>query len=201
MRLPLHRLARLAIASPASGTEFAPARTGRRHHLRLAAALAVAAAGLAGCGAAAGVAPPPSESLQAGMYGGGTIPPATASVSPSSTTSASPTAAATAAPGGPCNACGTLVTGVTAAATVDATDQDVFAPATVTVKVGDVVEWKDTGLQSHTVTFSGDSAISDSLMKSGQTWEIRFTRAGSFRYECLIHLALGMVGTVVVSSS
>lgn len=177
--------------------------SGKRGRPRLlAASLAVAAIALAACGALGSVAPPPSESLQAGIYGGGTIPPSTAaSASPTPTASATPTSVGTAAPGGPCNACGTKVTGVTPAVTVQATDQDVFDPETVTIKVGDVVEWKDVGLQSHTVTFSGDAAISDSLLKSGQTFEIRFTKAGSFHYECLFHLALGMVGTVVVSAS
>ncbi len=204
MRLPLRPPVRPSATRPAVRRAPEPARSGHRRRPRLlAGALATAAAALAACGAVGGVAPPPSESLQAGIYGGGTIPPSTATVSasPSASATSSPVSVGTAAPGGPCNSCGTKVTGATPAATVDATDQDVFAPETVTVKVGDVVEWKDTGVQSHTVTFSGDSAINDSLLKSGDTWEIRFTKAGSFHYVCLFHEALGMVGTVIVSSS
>ncbi|MGA8015110.1 MAG: plastocyanin/azurin family copper-binding protein [Candidatus Dormiibacterota bacterium] len=84
---------------------------------------------------------------------------------------------------------------------VDATDQDVFSPETVTIKVGQVVEWKNTGIQTHSVTFTSDSGISDALLTSGKTWEIKFTKAGSFAYECTFHVTLGMIGTVVVTSS
>jgi plastocyanin len=203
MGLPLRAPGRHA--TPVPPPPAAPsAADGRRRALRLLlTALAFVAAALSACGEAGGVAPPPSESLQAGIYGGGTIPPstaATATATPSTTASASPASVGTAAPGGPCNGCGTKVTGATPAATVEANDQDRFAPETVTVNVGQVVEWKDVGVQSHTVTFSSDPSISDNLMKTGQTWEIRFTKAGSFSYVCLFHEALGMIGTVIVSA-
>jgi plastocyanin len=106
----------------------------------------------------------------------------------------------TSSSGSSCTSCGTVVHGVTPTVVVDATDGDVFSPQTVSVKVGDVVEWKNTGIQTHTVTFGSDQAISDANLAAGQSWEVKFTQAGSFGYVCVIHQALGMVGTVNVSA-
>ncbi|HYA00764.1 MAG TPA: plastocyanin/azurin family copper-binding protein [Candidatus Binatia bacterium] len=101
--------------------------------------------------------------------------------------------------GGQCTSCGTVGSGP-AAVTVDATDADKFQPATVDIKVGQIVKWTNTGSQAHTVTFTSDGAISDSDLTSGQTFEVKFTQAGSWGYECTFHVALGMTGTVTVSA-
>ncbi len=171
----------------------------------LAAIVAVSACLLAACGATPSNPVEPSESLATTPTISGvaaSTPSAAATTSPSPTSS--PSATPSSGPpvkGGPCNSCGTVANGSTAAMVVDATDQDVFSPETVTIKVGQVVEWKNTGIQTHSVTFTSDSGISDALLTSGKTWEIKFTKAGSFAYECTFHVTLGMIGTVVVTSS
>ena len=92
---------------------------------------------------------------------------------------------------------GTLVNGGTAAQVVDATGSLTFSPATISIKVGDVVEWKNVGSVTHTVTFDTDNSISTSNLAPGATFEVKFTKAGSFPYACTIHP--GMDGTVKVS--
>ncbi|HYA01022.1 MAG TPA: plastocyanin/azurin family copper-binding protein [Candidatus Binatia bacterium] len=177
----------------------------------LAAALLVGAGLIAACGSTAPPPAAPSESLQAGAYGGspGAASTATAtspSPSPSAPGSTSPSpraAAAASSPAGPttpCTSCGSVANGSPATVTVDATDDDVFSPQVVSIKVGQVVEWKDIGSQAHTVTFPSDGAISDNVLSSGQTWEVKFTKAGNFYYQCNFHIALGMTGTVEVTS-
>ena len=99
-----------------------------------------------------------------------------------------------------CDSCGMVVNGVAPTVTVDATDALVFSPKAVSIKVGDVVEWKNTGISTHSVTFNTDSAITKAILSGGQTWEVKFTKAGSFPYVCTFHQALGMVGTVTVAA-
>ncbi len=113
--------------------------------------------------------------------------------------------ASTAGSGSPsaqgCNQCGTVVHGTTPTVTVDASDQDVFSPKTAHVKVGDVIEWKNVGVQTHSVTFNSNSSITDDALNQGQTFEVKFTKAGNFYYYCTFHLALGMTGYIDVASS
>lgn len=173
----------------------------------LAALLTAGTCLLAACGAASSAPPTPaSESLVPGIYGPNGVSaltsPLPGSPSPSASASAtpSPSPTATSGPTTPCTNCGTVANGSPATVIVDATDQDVFSPQTVTVKVGQVVEWKNAGTQAHTVTFPKDATISDNLLSSGQTFEVKFTEAGSFYYQCAFHLSLGMTGTVNVVS-
>src|SRR5689334_7333102 len=79
---------------------------------------------------------------------------------------ATPGASATPAP-----PAGTPTSGATAAATVSQTDGLVFQPADVTVKVGDVMEWKNTGSTQHNVVFGGQPSISSQTMQGGATFE------------------------------
>ena len=72
---------------------------------------------------------------------------------------------------------------------------NVFAPKSATVKVGETVTWKFEGASAHNVTFDG---FNSKLMKTG-TYEHTFDAAGSFDYHCTIHT--GMSGTVEVSDS
>lgn len=81
---------------------------------------------------------------------------------------------------------------------VSATDQLVFVPATQHARVGQVIEWTNTGTVLHTVTFDAYPALSDSaLQPGGGTWSVRFTQAGTYPYRCTIHP--GMNGMLVVS--
>jgi plastocyanin len=79
---------------------------------------------------------------------------------------------------------------------VSATDSLVFAPATATAKVGQVVQWTNTGTVLHNVTFD-QSCLTDSSFQPGATWSIKFTQAGTYSYKCTIHP--GMDGKLTVS--
>jgi plastocyanin len=68
-----------------------------------------------------------------------------------------------------------------------------FSPATIEIKKGDAVEWKNDDITPHTAT----SAVFDSgSIASDAGWRHTFTQAGSFPYYCTFHPE--MKGTVVV---
>jgi plastocyanin len=103
--------------------------------------------------------------------------------------------------GGPCPG-KTAASGLgTVAQTVDATDNLVFVPATSTIGVGQVIEFKNTGSVEHTVTFSGSLAcLSDDTLDPGATWDVEFNNPGSVHYICTIH-APNMAGVLTVTGS
>ena len=68
-----------------------------------------------------------------------------------------------------------------------------FSPATIEIKKGDTVEWKNDDITPHTAT----SATFDSgSIASDAAWRHTFTQAGSFPYTCTFHP--DMKATVVV---
>jgi len=82
-------------------------------------------------------------------------------------------------------------------ATVDATDNLAFSPQNVTVNVGQVLQWKNTGQTAHTVTFSGaQSCLTDDQLGGGSTWDVTFNQAGTFDFKCTIHPQMTGVVTV-----
>ena len=99
-----------------------------------------------------------------------------------------------------------------ASATVKITEQEMFAPKTVTIHAGDTVEWVNSSGAVHTVTDdpalaatakdsslpAGAVAFNSGFLKSGQTYRHQFTVPGQYRYFCILHESSGMVGTVVV---
>jgi plastocyanin len=70
-----------------------------------------------------------------------------------------------------------------------------FHPGTVSIHRGDSVRWvwRD-GETEHNVTGHGFR----SRTQSRGSFTVRFTHAGTFRYECTIHVAEGMTGKIVV---
>lgn len=90
----------------------------------------------------------------------------------------------------------------TAAQTVkinsDPTTVGAFAPATVTVKKGDSVQWDwvDSGAQ-HSVTSDNNTTFDSCLQSAGSKFVVTFNTAGDFKYHCSIHSQ--MVGDVKVS--
>ena len=84
----------------------------------------------------------------------------------------------------------------TADVKVDATDQLQFSPNSSSAKVGQIIQWTNAGSVLHNVTFDV-SSLSDSGLAPGGTWEVKFTKAGSYHYVCTFHA--GMEGTVTVS--
>jgi plastocyanin len=77
---------------------------------------------------------------------------------------------------------------------VDAADFS-FDPGTTEVKVGQTVEWTNTGSTDHTVKGPG---FFSKAIEPGGTYSRRFLEAGSFKYICTLHPD-AMRATVVVS--
>ena len=69
---------------------------------------------------------------------------------------------------------------------IQATDQDQFAPTTMTAKVGDIIEWTNVGTQAHNVTFD-DCADATGDLTGGSKFQVTVVKAGSYDYHCTIH--------------
>jgi plastocyanin len=85
----------------------------------------------------------------------------------------------------------------TPAQNVAATAQLAFAPTTVAVKSGEVIQWKNTGSAPHNVTFDDQPALTSGILQQGDTWQVQFTTAGTYRYHCTLHA--GMNGQITVA--
>ena len=85
-----------------------------------------------------------------------------------------------------------------ATATVSLGD-NFYNPATVTINVGDTVQWNWTGANPHTVTATGGEFDSGSPMTSG-TFSHTFATAGTFNYQCKVH-GTAMTGVVTVQQA
>jgi plastocyanin len=88
------------------------------------------------------------------------------------------------------------VTSGTAVSTIKETDELKFDPASAAVKVGDIVEWTNTGTTPHNVTF--DAGGASPTMNGGDKFLVKFTKPGTYKYVCTFH-APGMAGTITVS--
>ena len=79
-----------------------------------------------------------------------------------------------------------------AASTVLAADSSVtiagfaFAPATVTIQVGDSVTWTNEDSTPHTAT-AGDGSFDTGQLANGDSEAVTFDTAGTFAYVCSIH--------------
>jgi hypothetical protein len=73
-----------------------------------------------------------------------------------------------------------------------------FAPATVSVEVGDPVTWSNSGRTQHTAT-ANDGSFDTGTVASGASGSASFRRAGSFGYVCSLHPQ--MTGTVRVAAA
>lgn len=67
-----------------------------------------------------------------------------------------------------------------------------YIPDPITIKVGDVVEWKNNDSAPHTVTSGSENEgpngiIYSSLIEPGEVFAFRFTDTGSFPYYCTLH--------------
>jgi plastocyanin len=75
-----------------------------------------------------------------------------------------------------------------------------FSPSSVTVKVGDTVEWVNNSTVAHTSTSDSGSAVSwdsSAIDSGGGTFSFTFTKAGTYTYHCSFHPS--MHGTIVVT--
>lgn len=79
-----------------------------------------------------------------------------------------------------------------------------FEPEVITIKVGDTVEWHNTGGISHSVEFlsgEGPEAVAMSashLMIPNGMYSRKFTAPGTYVYACRFHIISGMAGKIVV---
>lgn len=87
-----------------------------------------------------------------------------------------------------------------------------FTPATIRIRAGDTVQWRNTSLVDHTVTAdkslaansanvilpAGAQPFNSGEIDPGQVWTYTFTVPGTYRYVCLPHEKQGMIGTVIV---
>ena len=74
-----------------------------------------------------------------------------------------------------------------------------FTAPTVTIDRGTTVRWRNTTGTFHTVTPDGHQAFTERQTNaSGETIDVRFDAAGTYRYYCAPHRALGMTGQVIV---
>jgi plastocyanin len=70
-----------------------------------------------------------------------------------------------------------------------------FAPATITVHVGDSITWTNDGPSPHSAT-ANNGSFDTGVLKKGQSASHTFSQAGTFTYFCSVHPF--MHGTVVV---
>ena len=89
---------------------------------------------------------------------------------------------------------GTSTGGATPTGTSVTIKDFAFSPASVDVKVGESVTWKNEDSATHNV--EGDGGISSGDLANGQTYTKTFDTAGTYAYKCAIHP--NMTGTVVV---
>jgi plastocyanin len=128
--------------------------------------------------------------------GGAAAPAASSNVTPTSA------AGGAAAPAASSNA-----TAVTMA------DDNKFNPAAVTIAKGGTITWTNkSATMQHSVTFDPSKAVNKAdaqlpegvqpfdsgLLQPGATYSHTFDTAGTYKYFCIPHESLGMVGTVVV---
>ncbi len=62
-----------------------------------------------------------------------------------------------------------------------------FSPATLTIRVGTTVIWKNVSLAPHTVTSDDGQTFDSGNVAVGGTFRFTFKNAGTFSYHCNIH--------------
>jgi plastocyanin len=87
-----------------------------------------------------------------------------------------------------------------------------YQPAKLTIKVGETVEWKNTGTSVHHASSDPSSAVNpgdvsnppgakpfdSGFLQPGQSFTYTFTVPGRYKYICAPHETSGMAGEVVV---
>lgn len=87
-----------------------------------------------------------------------------------------------------------------------------FQPETVTISVGDTVEWRNTSNLPHTVTFDPEEAadagnvvlpegvdpFGSGNLSAGESFSHTFETPGRYQYVCLPHEMARMIGEVIV---
>jgi plastocyanin len=88
-----------------------------------------------------------------------------------------------------------------------------FVPGIANIKSGDTLHWTNTYSTTHTVTFdpakgatpasvvlpAGVAPFDSGNIEEDGSFSHTFTVKGTYKYVCIYHEAMGMVGTVIVS--
>lgn len=96
---------------------------------------------------------------------------------------------------------------------VEMSDLNRFNPASLRIRRGDTVAWKNTGSVPHTITDDpgkaqdkahavlpqGAAAYDSGNINPGAWWSYTFQTPGTYIYFCRHHEAEGMIGVIVVS--
>jgi len=91
----------------------------------------------------------------------------------------------------------TATAGPAVATTTVAIRNFAFSPPDITVPVGATVTWTNNDIEQHTVTADDKSFDSDTV-NNGKGYTFTFSKAGTFKYTCLIHP--DMIGQVIVTA-
>ena len=106
-------------------------------------------------------------------------------------------AAAQAAPTATVMLAPTATAGPAVATTTVAIRNFAFSPPNITAPVGATVTWTNDDIEQHTVT-ADDKSFNSDVVNNGKTFTFTFSKAGTFKYSCLIHP--DMIGHVIVTA-
>jgi plastocyanin len=94
------------------------------------------------------------------------------------------------------------------AAVVRMTDNFMFEPASVTIRAGETVEWRNASRFRHSVTADpaqgravlppGAQPFASGELAPGQSFRRTLTAPGTYRYFCTPHEGIGMQGEIKV---
>jgi len=62
-----------------------------------------------------------------------------------------------------------------------------YQPDTLTVHVGDTVEWKNLDIVPHTATAVNGKNFDSGRIATGASWRFTFMRTGAYEYQCTLH--------------
>ena len=113
---------------------------------------------------------------------------------------AAPAALIADAPPAPAGAAGAVIT---------MTDTFMFEPSAVTMRAGEMVEWRNASRFRHTVTAdpklgtavlpAGATPFASGELQPGGTFRQMLTVPGTYRFFCMPHEGIGMTGTITVT--
>lgn len=66
-------------------------------------------------------------------------------------------------------------------------DQFMFTPATLTVRAGETVVWKNRGMVPHTATVTKGKGFDSGVIVKGASWRYKASKKGTFEYVCTLH--------------
>jgi plastocyanin len=98
---------------------------------------------------------------------------------------------------------------------VEMTDDLVFEPEELTLRVGETVTWRTTGTQPHSATCDPAKAANQDdaqlpegaepwdsgIITQGQEWSHTFETPGEYVYFCIPHEVMGMIGRLMVEEA